>query len=188
MNISRLLPKSILKPIQVVIIPHQRTYADDKGASKGKSWSKNQAKKKSAPTMSNNPFLQGMNLNTTDSRVTLGRRILFSQKPLRGIRLNPQDQIRHETIMRAWLLFQQQRRRDKIARLGLLERGVRETMRVLRETDAKLYDAAVSGTREIERRFPLVMRIPTETLPRGYWNHKWTALNIKGLGGVAVPG
>jgi len=158
-------------------------------SAKAKSWSKNQAsKKKAAPTGSNNPFLQGMNFDSSDSRIALARGILFSQRPLRGLRLNPQDQIRHETIHRAWLLFQKNRRRAKIGKLRVLESSIARTMKVLRETDSKLYDVAVSGTREVEKRFPLVMRIPTETLPSQWWNYKWTASNIKGVGGVAKTG
>lgn len=59
------------------------------------------------------------------------------------------------------------------------------TMKVLRETDTRLYDLAVSAAREEEQRFPLVMRIPTETLPSKVWNYNWTASNIKGVGGIA---
>jgi hypothetical protein len=61
-------------------------------------------------------------------------------------------------------------------------------MKVLRETNEKLYGVAVSGARETEKRFPLVMRIPTHTLPTQMWNYKWTPANIKGMGGVAKPG
>jgi len=70
----------------------------------------------------------------------------------------------------------------------LLEDSIARTMKVLRETDSKLYDIAVSGTREVEKRFPLVMRIPTDTLSSQWWNYKWTPANIKGLGGIAKSG
>jgi large subunit ribosomal protein L40 len=155
-------------------------------------WTKKAGPKKASGTKttaeSNNPFLQGMNFDRSDSRVALSRRILFSQRPLRGLGLNPQDQIRHETIHRAWLLFQQRRRKARITRLKELQDSVANTLKFLKETDEKLYAMAVSGTRERERRFPLVMRIPTDTLPSRYWNYKWTPVNIKGVGGVAKPG
>ena len=69
-----------------------------------------------------------------------------------------------------------------------MEGSVKEAMKVLRATDLRLYDLAVSGAREQEMRFPLVMRIPTETLPNKVWNYDWNASNIKGIGGVARPG
>jgi hypothetical protein len=72
--------------------------------------------------------------------------------------------------------------------MNRLEDSIASTMKVLRETDEKLYNTAVSGTREAEKRFPLVMRIPTDTLPTQWWNYKWTPVNIKGLGGVVTPG
>ena len=150
-------------------------------------WKKKTAKPRVAPG-SNNPFLQGMNFDSSDYRIPLARGILFSQRPLRGLRLNPQDKIRHDTIHRAWLLFQQQRRRKKVARLRLLEESVARTMAVLKETDERLYALAVSGSREVEKRFPLVMRIPTDTLPKQWWNYRWSPTNIKGVGGVANPG
>jgi large subunit ribosomal protein L40 len=90
--------------------------------------------------------------------------------------------------MRAWLLFLTKRKRGLRSRLGLLERSVRETLKVLRETDERLYECAVRGTREVEKRFPLVMRIPTDTLPTKGWNYRWSPLNIKGHGGVSQPG
>ena len=111
--------------------------------------------------------------------------MLFSQRPLRGLGLNPQDEIRHETIHRAWMLVQSRKRRSRISRLRVLEASVAKTMKALRETDRRLYDLAVSGAREEEQRFPLVMRIPSETLPTTVWNYNWTASNIKGVGGIA---
>lgn len=70
----------------------------------------------------------------------------------------------------------------------MLQDSIAQTMKFLRETDEYLYGMAVSGSREMEKRFPLVMRIPTNTLPSPWWNYKWTPGNIKGLGGVAKPG
>jgi len=70
----------------------------------------------------------------------------------------------------------------------MLEGSVEKTMEVLRETDNWLYDLAVSAGREEEPRFPLVMRIPAETLPTKAWNYSWNNSNIKGVGGVAKGG
>jgi len=123
-----------------------------------------------------------------DARVPLARRILFSHKAIRGLQLNPQDKIRHETIHRMWLLFQNRRRRSRLTRLELLEKSISKTMKVLRETDEQLYNRAVAGARDEEKRFPLVMRIPTDTMPLNYWNYGWTNENIRGIGGVVKPG
>jgi len=162
-------------------------------AMQSRGWNKNaNAAKQAAKSAnkaklpgSNNPFLQGANFDRNDSRVTLARGMLFSQRPLRGPGLNPQDEIRHETIHRAWMLVQSRKRRSRISRLRVLEASVAKTMKALRETDRRLYDLAVSGAREEEQRFPLVMRIPSETLPTTVWNYNWTASNIKGVGGIA---
>jgi hypothetical protein len=161
-----------------------RHYANVKQQS-GKSWTKKKPTAKVIPGSGNPFFVRNVG---TDPRISLARKMLFSQKPLRGIHLNPQDQLRHETIHRAWLLFQAKRKRGRMNRLELLEMNVRRTLQVLRETDRKLYDAAVAGTREVERRFPLVTRIPTDTLPSTGWNYKWTPMNIKGVGGVTQAG
>lgn len=190
--------RPILPPISLSIpqrrhnqqgtVPKPKT-APATGAPKHRSaaWSKKTSAKK--PTQeSNNPFLQGMNFDRTDPRVTMARSILFSQRPMRGIGLNPQDQIRHETIHRAWLLFQQRRRRKRLRQLKDLQDSIANSLKFLMETDERLYAMAVSGAREKEKRFPLVMRIPTNTLPTRYWNYKWTPSNIKGAGGVAKPG
>lgn len=169
-------------------IRHQTGSASPAAPRGSTSWRKNTGKKKPTSGSSNNPFLQGMDFNRADERLALGRGMLFSQKPLRGLRLNEQDQIRHDTIHRAWMMFQSARRRTKIRRLKLLEKSIAETMKVLKETDENLYALAVSGARHEEKRFPLVMRIPTDTLPSNRWNYKWTNMNIKGAGGVVKPG
>ena len=184
------LPSRPILPTIALSLPQCR-HASDQPVVRSKStgWSKNAGKKKksAAAEGSSNPFLQGINFDRGDARVGLARQILFSQRPLRGLKLNPQDQIRHETIHRAWLLFQSRRRREKMRRLSMLHKSLVQTMKLLRETDEYLYGMAVSGSRETEKRFPLVMRIPTNTLPSPWWNYKWTAANIKGLGGVAKP-
>ena len=195
MRLPTLLPfhlpsRPILHPL-TLSLPQCRQASDQPVVrSKSTGWSKNAGKKnKSAtPAGSSNPFLQGMNFDRGDARVGLARQILFSQRPLRGLGLNPQDQIRHETIHRAWLLFQSRRRREGTRRLSMLQDSLVRTMKFLRETDEYLYGMAVSGSRETEKRFPLVMRIPTNTLPSRWWNYKWIPVNIKGLGGVAKPG
>jgi hypothetical protein len=75
-----------------------------------------------------------------------------------------------------------------MGRLRRLEASVAETMQVLRETDEKLYALAVSGAREVEKRFPLIMRVPTNTLPTKWWNYTWSSKDIQGPGGVVKPG
>jgi large subunit ribosomal protein L40 len=152
----------------------------------GNAWSKSKAKKP-AETTSSNPFLMGLNFNSDTSNIRMARGILFSQKPLRGLRLNPQDQIRHETILRAWNLFRSKQRRERMGRLSRLQASVAETLKVLKETDETLYAQAVSGAREEEKRFPLVMRIPTNSMPTRWWNYSWTSRNIVGTGGVSKP-
>lgn len=186
-GISRPVFARTIIPIQIV---PQRNSSTGKPAAGpvSRGWKKNAAKPKANAPGSNNPFLQGMNFDSSDRRIALARGILFSQRPLRGLRLNPQDQIRHETIHRAWLLFQQQRRRSKVQKLRLLEDSLSDTMAALKETDERLYAQAVSGSREVEKRFPLVMRIPTETLPSQWWNYRWSPANIKGVGGIAKSG
>jgi Mitochondrial ribosomal protein L28 len=129
-----------------------------------------------------------INFESTQVRVALARWMLFSHRPLRGLGLNPQDSIRHETIHRAWMMFRGKLRQEKVARLQSLQDSIHRTLMELRATDEGLYNIAVAGTRETEKRFPLVMRIPTHTLPLKRWNYSFNGTNIKGDGGVARPG
>src|SRR5271170_5218889 len=193
---SRPILPSSSTSIPLLQIRHKSEPNKPAFAQQARGWNKNVNAMKKAQKDANkaktpgssNPFLQGANFDRNDSRVTLARGMLFSQRPLRGLGLNPQDQIRHETIHRAWILVQSRRRRSRIGKLRVLERSVEKTMQVLRETDMWLYDLAVSAGREEEPRFPLVMRIPTETLPTKAWNYSWNNSNIKGVGGVAKGG
>jgi large subunit ribosomal protein L40 len=85
-------------------------------------------------------------------------------------------------------MFRGKLRQERVAKLQSLQDSVHRTLMELRATDEKLYNIAVVGTRETEKRFPLVMRIPTHTLPLKRWNYSFNRTNIKGDGGVAKPG
>jgi large subunit ribosomal protein L40 len=86
------------------------------------------------------------------------------------------------------MMFRGKLRQERVAKLQSLQDSIHRTLMELRATDERLYNIAVAGTRETEKRFPLVMRIPTHTLPLKRWNYAFNRTNIKGDGGVAKPG
>ncbi|CAE6529832.1 unnamed protein product [Rhizoctonia solani] len=107
----------------------------------------------------------------------------------------------HETIERAWKLYQRRVREEREAELGRKYESMRKAVEVLKELDPVSYAEAARGVdsrrlgeaeRErmkemrrgarkkaesrVEGLFPREMRIPTDTPSRDGWNHGWTAL------------
>ncbi|CAE6420482.1 unnamed protein product [Rhizoctonia solani] len=107
----------------------------------------------------------------------------------------------HETIERAWKLYQRQVRERREAELRRKYESMRKAVEVLKELDPVSYAEATRGVdsrrlseaeRErmkemkrgarkkaesrVEGLFPREMRMPTDTPSRNGWNHGWTAL------------
>ena len=107
----------------------------------------------------------------------------------------------HETIERAWFLHKRHVRRTRQAELERKFNCMKEAMETLRELDTRLYTEAnveedprqrtqleidtLKTLKGVERRaldsrirglFPRELRIPTDTPPRGGWNHEWTPI------------
>ncbi|CAE6489904.1 unnamed protein product [Rhizoctonia solani] len=107
----------------------------------------------------------------------------------------------HETIERAWKLYQRQAREQREAELRRKYESMKRAVEVLKELDAVSYAEAARGVdsrrlseaeREkmkemkrgarkkaesrVEGLFPREMRMPTDTPSRNGWNHGWTAL------------
>ncbi|KAK6538773.1 hypothetical protein TWF694_010342 [Orbilia ellipsospora] len=79
--------------------------------------------------------------------------------------------LRHWTIKQAWLLFKHKQKRERELELERQYNKIHDACEELKRCDERLYRIAIDkkgvGT------FPMEMRIPTDTPPRGGFNETW---------------
>ncbi|KAF8482081.1 hypothetical protein DFH94DRAFT_648416 [Russula ochroleuca] len=105
----------------------------------------------------------------------------------------------HETIERAWLLYQRHQRWKREEELGRKYECMKKAMDELEKIDHRLYSEAnrledprqrgmaetkmAKNLRTVEKKvlesrlpglFPRELRVPTDTPPRDGWKHEWT--------------
>lgn len=89
------------------------------------------------------------------------------------LELSQEDLIRHRVVQVAW---REERLQQKLAREQLLKQQyemLQQTCEELRQVDGFLFNAAVLRVRG--NKFPIEMRVPTETPPNKIWEDGWTA-------------
>jgi large subunit ribosomal protein L40 len=102
----------------------------------------------------------------------------------------------HETIGRAWLLYQRHQRWKREEELGKKYECMKKAMDELEKIDHRLFSEAnrledprqrgvaeTKNLRAVEKKvlesrlpglFPRELRVPTDTPPRDGWKHEWT--------------
>lgn len=89
----------------------------------------------------------------------------------RTLRFGTMRMLRHWTIHRAWRLYQHAQWRTRELELERQYNKIRAACEELRKTSPGLYRRAMAKS---TFRYPTVeMRIPTDTPPKGGWNHEW---------------
>lgn len=94
------------------------------------------------------------------------------KKQPRRIKLCLEDLIRHNMVQKAWQIFI---RDKKIARTDALRQQydkIQEACEELETVDK--YLASEATKREKGKRFPLELRVPTESPPNEVWTENWT--------------
>lgn len=94
------------------------------------------------------------------------------KKQPRRLKMCKEDLIRHKTIQSAWKIFLRDENAVRMARLEAQHRKIAEACETLKDIDAGLFAAATA--REVGKRFPMELRVPTDTPPREPWPSTWT--------------
>lgn len=100
-----------------------------------------------------------------------------SRKQPKRLKLAKEDLIKHQTVERAWRLFQARRASARAHQLRSQHDAIAEAMRTLRELDPALYSRTCAAARDIPARdalFPLDLKTPTDFPPRTLWHYKFT--------------
>ena len=115
-----------------------------------------------------------------DPRYDIAKRILFDAPAASTLTLSTEDQIRHETIHRAWMLHESKRRGGIDKELDKQYGKMQHACRELQELHPKLYRATMAGNSRADRKgFPLTMRVPTDTPPTNGWNYNWVPSSVE---------
>lgn len=89
------------------------------------------------------------------------------------LELCDEDLIRHRVVQVAW---REERLREKLAREAQHKEQyqlLQDTCEELRQVDGFLFNAAVKRVKG--NKFPIDMRVPTETPPNKIWDSEWKA-------------
>ncbi|OMJ22599.1 54S ribosomal protein L28, mitochondrial [Smittium culicis] len=115
----------------------------------------------------------GPNSGHVDPRHEIMRKFLFEREPKELENLSESDHERHETIEQAFKIFKSEQskiqRESRLKKFAAMEAAFRE----LENTDMRLLEDATR--KSPNPKFPLQLRVPTETPPKVIWNY--TALS-----------
>ncbi|EEB09296.1 ribosomal protein subunit L28 [Schizosaccharomyces japonicus yFS275] len=100
----------------------------------------------------------------TDAVFDMLRRILYESPGRKPIPMDTAALRRHEYISLAWNLSRQEKRCQQSLQLRKQYQEMQRSCQELYEISRVLFDKAMAEPKE--RRFPVDMRIPTETPPR----------------------
>ena len=105
--------------------------------------------------------------------VVMMRDILFRNKTPARLNFTEEEEIRHDTIHRAWQLHLRYQRERRERELEKQYNKMREACTDLEQHDIRLFKAAM--TKDKNAGFPIEMRSMTDTPPKNGWNHDWKA-------------
>lgn len=99
--------------------------------------------------------------------------VISARKKLpKVIKLSNEDLIRHDTVTRAWGLYQKDKRQRQNELLNKQYEAMQEAMTDLKKVNRTLYELA--NEKEVGKRFPLEARIPVDYPPNKIWYYEYT--------------
>ncbi|BFZ60037.1 hypothetical protein YB2330_001059 [Saitoella coloradoensis] len=107
-----------------------------------------------------------------DPRADIIKRVLESPAEKEQLNLTTQEKIMHNTIHRAWQLHLRQQREKQDKALMSQYNKMREACEQLKQGHPTLYAKAMP--KERAKRYPVELRIPTETPGEKPWDYTWT--------------
>lgn len=129
-------------------------------------------------------FVRGKRTKRTSSVSPATQRIItqlsvFSarKKVPRVLKLCAEDLVRHDTITKAWAVYQKDKRTKLQDNLAKQYNAMNNAMEDLKQSNRELYELA--NAKQIGKRFPLDARIPTQYPPNKIWYYDFTSKEPK---------
>ncbi|AET37635.1 mitochondrial 54S ribosomal protein mL40 Ecym_1406 [Eremothecium cymbalariae DBVPG len=98
-----------------------------------------------------------------------------SRKQPKLLKLCNEDLIKHQTIQTCWSQYQKNLREERQAQMRLQYESMQTAMNLLKQVDGSLFEAA--NAKEVGKRFPLELRVPTEYPPNKIWHYEFKDKN-----------
>lgn len=112
------------------------------------------------------------------SRVTNMLSVFSARKKQpRRLKLCKEDLVRHQVVTAAWGIHQKNEQEQRFQKLEAQYEKIKEACTELEVLDKELFAAA--NTKANDARFPLELRVPTDTPPKVIWDNEWAPPNSK---------
>lgn len=99
------------------------------------------------------------------------------QKQPRRLKLCKEDLVRHQVVTAAWRIHQKNEQEQRRQKLETQYEKIKEACTELELLDKDFITAA--NTKPTSARFPLELRVPTNTPPKVVWENEWVPPNTK---------
>ncbi|KAH3678555.1 hypothetical protein WICMUC_001364 [Wickerhamomyces mucosus] len=110
-------------------------------------------------------------VSTGTQRVITQLSVISGRKKYpRLLKLSNEDRIRHETINKAWSLYQKDLRNERNEQLELQYNSILNALNDLKQVDIELFK--VANKKEKGKRFPIDLRIPVDFPANKVWHYE----------------
>ncbi|KAF3937995.1 hypothetical protein ABW19_dt0207070 [Dactylella cylindrospora] len=123
------------------------------------------------PTTQSRGYARKRQGKKKDSKIEIIKYSVLHPLTPRPLKFSYIRQLRHWTISQAWLLFKHKQKRARELELERQYNKIHEACEELKKCDERLFRVATD--RKGTGTFPMEMRIPTDTPPRGGFNEEW---------------
>lgn len=116
---------------------------------------------------------KGKEISPATQRIITQLSVMSARKKVpRVINLSNEDLVRHDTVTKAWAVYQKDKRDRQNTLLAQQFDAMNEAMTDLKATNRTLYNLA--NEKEVGKRFPLEARIPVDYPPNKIWYYEYT--------------
>ncbi|CCF59889.1 hypothetical protein KAFR_0I01080 [Kazachstania africana CBS 2517] len=111
-------------------------------------------------------------LSPQAQRVVTQLSVLSARKKVpKLLKLSKEDLIKHQTITKAWSIYQDIKKNERQNNLKQQYNSINEAMDLLQSLSPNLY--AVANVNEAGKKFPLELRVPTDFPPEKLWYYDY---------------
>lgn len=121
---------------------------------------------------------KGSSLSPQMQRVVTQLSVMSARKKQpKMLKLSNEDLIKHQTIQKAWKIYQDHKQGQRMARLKKQYMAINEAMETLKSISPELFKSV--DIDESGKLFPMELRVPTDFPPREIWHDQYTPKETK---------
>lgn len=121
---------------------------------------------------------KGSTVSAATQRVITQLSVLSARKKVpRVLKLCAEDLVRHDTVSKAWSVYQKDKRTKLKTQLNEQYDAMNNAMNDLKASNRELYELA--NVKQLGKRFPIDSRIPTQYPPNNIWYYDYAPKDLK---------